>query len=140
MLSWLFFFNHFDLIIAGESIHEGEEHVGSGIIDQCIDIWQWEIFLGVDLVQNSIINAHVYFPIFLRHRNNVGDPILVGYRGKKTGFQLLFYFLPNLQNDLGFHPLKGLLHSRAFWLNWNPMHDNLSIQPWHILVGPSESL
>ena len=40
------FFDHFDLIIAWESIHEGEEHVGSGIIDRGIDMWQWKVILG----------------------------------------------------------------------------------------------
>ena len=41
---------------------------------------------------NLIINAHAYFPTFLWHETNVGNPIRVGYGGKKTGFQLLFYF------------------------------------------------
>ena len=69
------YFGYFDLIITRESIHKGEEHVGSGIIDQCIDMWQWEIVLGAGPVQISIINTHVYFPVFLKHGNNVGDPI-----------------------------------------------------------------
>ena len=90
------FLGHLDLIIAWESIHEGEEHVGSSIIDQGIDMRQWKIVLGAGLVQISVINASMYFPIFLRHGNNVGNPIWVGYRGKETDFQLFFYFLFDL--------------------------------------------
>ena len=134
------FLGLFDLIISWESVHEGEEPIGSNIIDQGINMWQWEIILGAGSVQIPIVDAHAYFPIFLRHENNVGGPIWVGYHIKETGFQLLFYFLLDLQNDLKFHPLKGLPHWRAFWLNWNSVHDNLSIQPWHILVGPSKFL
>ena len=69
------FLGHFDLILAGESIHEGEEHVGSSIIDQSIDMWQWKVVLGASPVQILIVDTHVYFPIFLRHENNVGGPI-----------------------------------------------------------------
>ena len=74
--------NHFDLIVAGEVVHEGEEPISSGIIDQGIDVWQWKIILGIGPVQMSIINAHVHFPIFFRHGNNVGNPIRVGYCGE----------------------------------------------------------
>ena len=35
------FFGHLDLIITQESIHNGEEHIRSGIIDQCIDMLPW---------------------------------------------------------------------------------------------------
>ena len=45
------FLGHLNLIITRESIHKGEEHVGSSIIDQCIDMRQWEIVLGASLVQ-----------------------------------------------------------------------------------------
>ena len=69
------FLGELELIIALESIHKGEEHVDSGIIDQGIDMWQWKVILGVGLVQILVVFAYAYFPIFLRHRNNVGNPI-----------------------------------------------------------------
>ena len=49
--------NNTDLIITRESIHEGEEHVGSSIIDQGIDMWQWKVILRVSLVQIPIVNS-----------------------------------------------------------------------------------
>ena len=69
------FFGHFDLIIAWESIHEGEEPIGSSIIDQSIDMWQWKVILGAGSVQIPVVDAYAYFPIFLKHGNNVGNPI-----------------------------------------------------------------
>ena len=32
------FLSHFDLIVAWETVYEGEERIGSGIIDQGIDV------------------------------------------------------------------------------------------------------
>ena len=68
-------FSHFDLIITREPIHKGEEHVGHGVINQGVDMWQWKVVLGASPVQILIVDTHVYFPIFLRHENNVGGPV-----------------------------------------------------------------
>ena len=38
-------------------------------------MWQWEVVFGAGPVQIPVINAHAYFPIFLRHGNNIGDLI-----------------------------------------------------------------
>ena len=101
-------------------------------------MWQWKVILGTGPIQIPVINTHGYFPIFLRHRNNVCNPISIGYRGKETGFQLFFYFFFDLQNNRRFHPSKGLPHWKALGFDWNSMHNNLSIQLWHILVRPSK--
>ena len=93
-------FNHLDLIITQESIHKREEHVGRCVINQGNDIWQGKIILRAGLIQIPIIDMHMYFPIFLWHGNNVGNPIKVGYGSKKTGFQLLFYFFFYFQDNL----------------------------------------
>ena len=69
------FFSHIDLIVTRESIHKGEEHVGRGVINQGIDVWQGRIILRAGLIQISIIDAHAYFPIFLWQENNVGNLI-----------------------------------------------------------------
>ena len=73
-------------------MRKGEEHVGRGVINQGIDMWQGKIILRVGSIQISIIDEHAYLPVFLWHEDNVCNPIRVGYGGKKTNFQLLFYF------------------------------------------------
>ena len=103
-------FGHRDLVTTWESVHEGEEPVGSGIINQGIDVWQRKIILGAGPVQIPIINAHTHFPIVVRHGNDVSNPIWVGYCNKETDFQLVFYLFFDLQNDLRFHSSKGLPH------------------------------
>ena len=44
-------FIHFDLIIAREPIHKGEEHVCRSVINQGINVWQGKIILQVGLIQ-----------------------------------------------------------------------------------------
>ena len=80
------FFSLLDLILTQELVHKGEKHVDRGVINQGINVWQGKIILRAEPIQISIIDAHVYFPIFLWHRNNVGNPIRVGYGGKKISF------------------------------------------------------
>ena len=58
-------FSHFDLIIIQEPVHKGEEHVGRGVINQGIDIWQGKIILQAGPIQISIIDAHAYLLVFL---------------------------------------------------------------------------
>ena len=55
------FFNHLDLIRTRESIHKGEEHVGRGVINQGIDMWQGKIILWASPIQIFIIDTHVSF-------------------------------------------------------------------------------
>ena len=43
-------FNHFDLIITQEPIHKGEEHIGHGVINQGIDMWQGKIIFQASLI------------------------------------------------------------------------------------------
>ena len=50
-----------------------------GVINQGIYMWQGKIILRAGPIQISIINAHAYIPIFLWYRNNVCNPIKVGY-------------------------------------------------------------
>ena len=64
---------HLNLVVAWESIHEGEEPICSDIMDQGINVWLWKVILGAGPIQIPIINAHAYFPIFLRYRNDVVD-------------------------------------------------------------------
>ena len=80
------FFSLLDLILTRELVHKGEKHVDRGVINQGINVWQGKIILRAEPIQISIIDAHVYFPIFLWHGNNVGNPIRVGYGGKKISF------------------------------------------------------
>ena len=103
-------FSHLNLLITREPIHKGEENVGCGVINQSNNMWQGKIILRVGPIQISIINAHVYLPLFLWHENNVGNPIRIGYGSKKNDFQLLFHFFFDFQDSLGFNPSKGLPH------------------------------
>ena len=51
------FFVHLDMIIG--------EPIGSGIIDQGIDMWQWKVILMASPVQIPVVDAHTSFLSFL---------------------------------------------------------------------------
>ena len=44
-------FSHLDLIITRQPFHKGEEHVGHGVINRGIDVWQGEIILWAGPIQ-----------------------------------------------------------------------------------------
>ena len=82
------FFGHFDLIITLESIQKGEEHVGWGVIDQGIDIWQWKIVLRFNCFSTSSLIFRIIFDFILRrachtwralrfNRNSVDDNLCI---------------------------------------------------------------
>ena len=121
-------FSHFGQIITWEPIHKGEEHIGCGVINQGIDMWQGKIILWAGPIQISIINAHAYLPILLWHGNNVCNPIRLGYEDKKNGVQLHFYFFFDFQDSLRFHHSESLPHWAAIEFNQNPVDNNLYIQ------------
>src|ERR1051325_2905279 len=52
------FGGHFDLIVTGETIHEGENFMLSGVINQNINMWKWKIVFWTCSIQISIVYTH----------------------------------------------------------------------------------
>src|ERR1051325_8154070 len=73
------FGSHLDLIVTGETIHEGENLMLSGVVNQNINMRKWEIIFRTCFVQISVIHTHSYFAILLRYGYYVSDPL--GIRG-----------------------------------------------------------
>src|ERR1043165_910365 len=71
------FKSHFDLIVAGETIHEGENLMLSGVVNQNINMRKWKIVFRTRLVQISVIHTHSYFTILLRYGNHICNPLWI---------------------------------------------------------------
>src|ERR1044072_4359628 len=71
------FGSHFDLIVTGETIHEGENLILSGVVNQNINMRKWKIVFRTRFVQISVIHTHSYFTILLRYGNYVCNPLRV---------------------------------------------------------------
>src|ERR1044072_7858208 len=75
------FGSHFDLIITGETIHEGENLMLSGVVNQNINMRKWKIVFWTCFVQISVIHTHPYFAILLRYRHHICNPLRIRSNG-----------------------------------------------------------
>src|ERR1044072_5430472 len=75
------FGGHFDLIVTGETIHEGENFMLSGVVNQKINMRKWEIIFRTRFVQISVIHTHSYFTILLRYGNHICNPLRIRSNG-----------------------------------------------------------
>src|ERR1051325_10558381 len=69
------FGSHFDLIVTGETIHEGENLMLSSVINLNINMRKWEIVFRTRSVQISVVHTHPHFTIFLRYEHHVCNPL-----------------------------------------------------------------
>ena len=129
-------FSHFDIIITRGTVHKGEENVGRDLINQGIDMWQGKIILQASPVQISIRNTHVNFPIFLRHGNNVCNPIRVGYDSKKFNYfstsSLIFRIISDFILQRACRTRGHLGLTRILWTTIS-----VSIS-WQVLIRPDK--
>jgi len=56
---------HLDLVVTGETIHEGENFGFCGTVDQYVNVRQWKIIFGTNFVQVTVINTHSDFTVLL---------------------------------------------------------------------------
>src|ERR1051325_11298762 len=73
--------SHFDLIVTGETIHEGENLMLSGVVNQNINVRKWKIVFRACLIQISVIHTHSYFAILLRYGYHICNPLRIRSNG-----------------------------------------------------------
>ena len=56
---------HLDRIVSIESVHEGEDLMLHGVVDQNMDVWKWEVVFGARPVQILVVYMHMYLSVFL---------------------------------------------------------------------------
>src|ERR1044072_2976292 len=71
------FRSHFDLIVTRETIHEGENLVLSGVVNQYINIRKWKIVFRTCSVQISVVHTHTHFTILVRYGHHVHNPLWI---------------------------------------------------------------
>src|ERR1044072_4285573 len=71
------FGSHFNLIVTGETIHEGDNFMLSGVVNQNINMRKWKIVFRACFVQISVIHTHPYLTILLRYRHHVSNPLWI---------------------------------------------------------------
>ena len=73
------FGRHFDLVVPGEAIHEGEYFILSSVVNQNINMWKWKVILGACPIKIIVVHTHPYLGVLFMHQNHVGNPL--GIRG-----------------------------------------------------------
>ena len=63
-----------DLVIARESVHEGESLVAGTIVDNLIDERRWEVGLGTRIVEIAEVGANTNSDLFFVDGYRVGNP------------------------------------------------------------------
>lgn len=81
-----------DLIIAEKTIHEREYFTYGTCINNLVDKWSRIIVFLTSLINIPIIDAHLYCPLFLHDRNNIGNQINKRNRVNETILQKFFDF------------------------------------------------
>src|ERR1051325_6879779 len=79
------FGSHFDLIVTGKTIHEGEDLMLSSVVNQNINMRKWEIVFRTRFVQISVIHTHSHFTILLRYGYHVCNPLRIRSNSQETG-------------------------------------------------------
>src|ERR1051325_10853871 len=75
------FRSHFDLIVTGETIHEGANFMLSSVVNQNINMRKWEIVFQTRFVQISVIHTRSYLAILLRYGYHVCNPLWIRSNG-----------------------------------------------------------
>jgi hypothetical protein len=87
-----------DLIIARETIHQGEYFTPATVINNLVNEIGWIIFFGTSFVYIPIIYTNMNRALFFVNQNKIGHPISQSHRIDKAGFRKFFNFDLNSNN------------------------------------------
>jgi hypothetical protein len=63
-----------DLIVARETIHEGQGLMACTVIDNLVDERGWEVVFGTSMIEIMKVSADANSALFFVNRDGVGDP------------------------------------------------------------------
>src|ERR1051325_5342854 len=121
------FGSHFNLIVTGETIHEGENFMLSGIVNQNINMREWKIVFRTRFVQISVIHTHSHFTIFLRYEYHICNPLRIRSNCQETGVELLHNFGFDFLRHLRTHATNLLLYWEKTFFRWQSVHYNINV-------------
>ncbi|PKI71912.1 hypothetical protein CRG98_007680 [Punica granatum] len=80
---------HPNLVISGETVHEGNLSVTCNVVDEYVDVRQRKIVLSAGLIEISIVDTNSDSSVFLLDWNNVHHPFGARHVGIGPGKDLL---------------------------------------------------
>ena len=116
---------HKNLIVTRESIHEVEQPIPGGRVDQRVDAWEREAIFWRSFVEVGEVHIHPLYPVGYLHQNYIGQPVRV------MDFLDELKFLELL--DLLSYSLHSFRHKfSSLLLHW--LHGWVHIQMWHVFL------
>ena len=102
----LIFGMHLYLVVAREAIHESHSLKPVGVVNHYLRYGKREFIFGASIIQVSIVNIDSDLPIFLCHRDDVGQPFRMLLLADKANVflvsELLVQFCPSHQDGIFF--------------------------------------
>jgi hypothetical protein len=129
-----------DLIIAGETVHQGEYFTLGTVVNNLVNERGWIIVFGTSFVYIPIIYTNTDRALFLVNRNKIGHPINQSHRIDKASFKKFFNFKLNSSSFTWMYWVKSLSNGFSIWVSINLMHNNIRINTKHLFVTPGKNV
>ena len=92
---------HLYLVVAREAIHESHSLKPAGVVNHYLRYGEREFIFGSCIIQVSIVNTDFDLPIFLCHRDDVGQPFRMLFLADEANvfefLNLLFNFVHHIR-------------------------------------------
>ena len=92
---------HLYLVIAREAIHESHSLKPAGVVNHYLWYGEQEFIFGACIIQVSIVNTDSDLPIFLCHRDDVGQPFRMLFLADEANVFEFLNFLFNFVHHIG---------------------------------------
>jgi hypothetical protein len=123
-----------NLIIARETIHQGEDLTSGTFVNDLVNERGGIIFFRTRFIYIPIIYAHVNRSLFIIHWNKIGYPISQSHKIDKANFKNFFNFKLDSSRFTWMEWVKSLLNRFNVWICLNILHHDIRINTWHFLI------
>ena len=94
---------HLYLVVAREAVHESHSLKPAGVVNHYLRYGEREFIFGACIIQVSIVNTDSDLPIFLCHRDDVGQPFRMLFLADEANvfefLNFLFNFVHHIRTE-----------------------------------------
>lgn len=136
----LIFWENFNLIVSGETIHKGKNFTTGTIINDLVDKSGRVIVLRTCLIKIPIINTNLDSTSFLSNGHGIGNPFHQRYRINKTNFQQFLYLCLDCRSFLWMNWLESLSNRLSSRVGLNFVNHNTGFDSRHFFLRPRKNI
>ena len=110
------FGTHLYLVVAREAVHESHSLKPAGVVNHYLRYGEREFIFGASIIQVSIVNIDSDLPIFLCHKDDVGQPFRMLFLADEANVFEFLNFLFNFVHDVRMKSSLALFNRLAIFL------------------------